>query len=553
MPYPLPHTAPLMVVLVGSGIAGLYAALKLAEAGQHVTLISKAAVGESNSRYAQGGIAAVLPTNPNDSLEQHVQDTLAAGAGYGNEAAIRSLLAEGYQAVEDLLAYGVPFDADADQGLALTREAAHSTNRILHAGGDATGAVVEARLRQQVDGHPAITCWANTLVSDLLLHQGQVVGVSYLHNTDTPTPASLRPPAPRGVLPAKAVVLATGGTGQLYQHTTNPSIATGDGLAMALRAGLPLADMAFVQFHPTALFGGEGCHFLISEAVRGEGGLLRNALGERFMLAEHPQAELAPRDVVSRGVFKQMLAQAEMPAPLNLPHVWLDVTAWPQGFGDQRFPSIAKVCQQLGLDWQRDYLPVAPAAHYAMGGIPVTPWAQSARRGLWVIGEAACTGLHGANRLASNSLLECLVLARRAAKGIAQASAELTPPPAEAWHALAQEALANLPATVTALPALEATLAKGRQQLQQLMWQHAGLLRTQHGIAVALAWVQGQQAVAKQAHWQQAGGWAGVELVNLLQVAEACLQDCLARPTSAGAHCWASSLPVGKVASTLGH
>ena len=391
-------TAPFDLVVVGSGISGLYTALKAADRGCSVLLLTKSKLSENNSRYAQGGIAAVLPENTQDSVELHIQDTLKAGAGLCDTKAVESILGEGYEAVADLLLYGVPFDRDQRNQLALTKEAAHSVQRILHAGGDATGHSVESTLIERVEQHKNIHYLEYVQVQSLDIEDQQLKAIDLF---DLKTSQGFR-------LKAKSVVLATGGVGRLYQQTTNPVIATGDGMALAKRAGIPLKDMEFIQFHPTAFYYEGKVRFLISEALRGEGGYLRNQAGERFAQASHPDGELAPRDVVTRAIFSEMRKD-------NTPNVWLDMTHLPAELLERRFPTIFKMALGFQVDLRKEPLPVAPAAHYCMGGIACDLNGGTAINGLYVVGEAACTGLHGANRLASNSLLECLVLARRVA------------------------------------------------------------------------------------------------------------------------------------------
>jgi L-aspartate oxidase len=501
------------VCMVGCGIAGLYGALLLADAGCKVLLITKSQGTESNSRYAQGGIAAVLPHNLDDSTERHVQDTLAAGAGLCDEAAVRSILAEGYEAVADLLRYGVPFDRQADGELAVTQEAAHSVRRIIHAGGDATGASVENRLAALVAAHPLITKLEEAYALDLCLAQGRVAGVQ-VYSRPNHTVYKVRTPF---------VVLATGGIGQLYRHSTNPAIATGDGLAMALRAVVPLQDMAFVQFHPTAFFHQGQVRFLVSEALRGEGGQLCNSAGERFAHRYHPAGELAPRDVVTRAIFDELAQSGE-------PCAYLDMTHLAPDYLMARFPTIYQSCLSFGVDLTTQPIPVAPAAHYCMGGIGVSVTGQTALPGLFAIGESARTGLHGANRLASNSLLECLVLARRTAQAIIDQGAmpplttlpEPTAPPAGLLAGRNQ-----------AIPS--PTLAPLVAQLRDMMWIHAGIVRTSQGLATAQA---------QLAHWldhakdtglvtQSIEGW---EYGNQLLVAQAIVHAAMARSVSIGAH-----------------
>ena len=382
------------VLVVGGGIAGLWTAVKAADAGFEVELVTKTDLAETNTRYAQGGIAAAL--FPDDSADRHFADTLDAGAGLADPAAVRVLCDEGPSRVRDLIRFGVEFDR-GESGLERGLEAAHSRPRILHAGGDATGAAIESALVATVRRR-AVHIAERTMLVDLIVEAGtsSALGCSTTIGAITEHRAD-------------AVVLATGGSGCLYRHTTNPAVATGDGVAAAWRAGARLADLEFTQFHPTAL-AAPGTP-LISEAVRGEGAVLRDRHGRRFMLDVHPDAELAPRDVVARAVWRQMTAQGGAP-------VLLDATALGAAFLARRFPGIDAVVREAGFDWSREPVPITPAAHYAMGGVATDLDGRTTLPGLYAVGETARTGVHGANRLASNSLLEAAVFADRAARAL---------------------------------------------------------------------------------------------------------------------------------------
>ncbi|MCQ6271772.1 L-aspartate oxidase [Pseudarthrobacter sp. R1] len=405
------------LIVVGSGIAGLYAALLATDAGADVVLLSKGKLRDSNTWYAQGGISAVLDgPAPGDTVAAHIADTLQAGAGHCDDAAVRLMCAEARRDIAGLQRFGVHFDCGSDGGPALGLEAAHSAPRILHAGGDATGAkvagaLIRAVLARQAEG--TLTVRTSAHATSLLQQDGKVVGVEVLHHG---TIAAVH---------ADAVLLATGGAGQLFAQTTNPAVATADGLALAVRAGAEVADLEFFQFHPTCLVSGAGAAnaatapgldrdpLLISEAVRGEGALLVDGNGKRFMRAYHPDAELAPRDVVSRSI---ALHLAKLGDPNG--HVYLDARAIEagkgQGFLAKRFPTLTERTLAAGIDWTRELVPVAPAAHYWMGGVHTDLHARTTVPGLYAAGEVACTGVQGANRLASNSLLEGLVFGRRA-------------------------------------------------------------------------------------------------------------------------------------------
>ena len=400
------------VIIVGSGIAGLTTALQIRAYGYSVLLVTKARVDEGSTKWAQGGIAAAL--GPGDSPAEHEIDTLKAGAGLCDRKAVHALVTEGPEAVARLIARGAVFDRGAGGEIALTREGGHLKNRILHAGGDATGAEISRALLAAVTEDPGIEVIEHALVLDALKSEsGRVCGVT-LHVIGEGTRDGV------GRALGKAVILGTGGLGQVFAQTTNPSVSTGDGVALALRAGAEVADVEFIQFHPTVLFLGEkssGQQPLISEAVRGEGAILLNDAKEQFMKGLHPLADLAPRDVVAKAIMSQMLKN-------NAQHVWLDVSKVPNF--SERFPNIYQSCIDHGINPEKDLIPVAPAAHYASGGVRVNLSGRSTVPGLYACGETACTGVHGANRLASNSLLEGLVFAARIADDIHQTLRKFT-------------------------------------------------------------------------------------------------------------------------------
>ncbi|MGE5528982.1 MAG: L-aspartate oxidase [Patescibacteria group bacterium] len=438
-------------LVIGSGLAGLYTALQLAKLGR-VALVTKAALEESNTFFAQGGIAAAL--DPGDSPALHFQDTLAAGAGLCRTEAVEVLVNEGPDRVRELIELGVPFDRGL-HGVALTREAAHSRRRILHALGDATGKAISQSLAALVRRHEAVTVWENTMAAALLVGERGCGGA--LAAAD----GGMR------AFTARATVLCTGGCGQLYPVTTNPGVATGDGIALAYMAGAQVTDMEFMQFHPTALSLPGAPHFLISETVRGEGGVLRNAKGERFMPSYHAQADLAPRDVVARAIAAEM-------AGAGVDHVWLDLGAMTPERIRTRFPNIHETCRHYGLDITREPIPVAPAAHYMMGGIHTDLWGRSSVPGLFACGEVACTGVHGANRLASNSLLEDLVFAHRIAEHLAR-EAEAAAPAAS----LRPAPLPEIPAGITP--------EAGLGDLRRTMAAAAGITRNGKDLNQAMA------------------------------------------------------------------
>ena len=381
-------------IVIGSGIAGLRAAIELAQAGARVTVFTKQKTSDSNTEWAQGGVAVVL--SDDDNAELHEEDTLFAGAGLCDEEAVKTLVEEGTKYIQELISWGTEFDREGGK-LIFTKEAAHSRRRILHAHGDATGKEISRALIARARQEKNISILPFTSTEGLIVIDGVCCGVRYID-------ALLR--APREMF-AKAVILCTGGAGQIYQHTTNPEVATGDGMAMAYFAGAEIADIEFVQFHPTVLSLDNAPRFLLSEAMRGEGGILRNKAGERFMFNYDKAGELAPRDVVSRSIVTEIRRTGTRTA-------FLDMTAHDEEFLKHRFPKIYETCQFYGLNIAKDMLPVSPAVHYFMGGMRTDLHGRSTVAGLYGAGEVTCTGVHGANRLASNSLLEGLVFGARA-------------------------------------------------------------------------------------------------------------------------------------------
>ncbi len=382
-------------VVVGAGVAGLRAAIELAVGGQ-VLVIAKDSLRESSSEYAQGGIAAAV--SDDDEVALHEHDTLLAGDGLCDPAAVHILVEHGPEAIEELIGWGAEFDREGSK-LAFAREGAHSRSRVLHAHGDSTGQEIARTLYRKAASLPNVAFRSYASVSDLCVDDEEVTGVT-VHDG-----------AGRTAIPARAVLLATGGLGQIYRDTTNPAVATGDGVAIAYRAGAVIGDIEFVQFHPTALHVEGAPSFLLSEALRGEGAYLRNSAGERFMHRYHEMGELAPRDVVSRAIFAEM-------QKTGAPHVFLDLTHLAPGRVQSRFPRIYETCLAYGVDLARDPAPIHPAAHYAMGGVKTDLDGRTNLRRLYAAGEVACTGVHGANRLASNSLLEGCVFGARAGKSM---------------------------------------------------------------------------------------------------------------------------------------
>jgi L-aspartate oxidase len=492
------------LLVVGSGIAGLIAALELSR--KHaVTLVTKATLAESNTRWAQGGIAAAVFSD--DSAASHVADTLSAGAGLCNPDAVHILCTEGPDRIRDLIRLGVPFDQTPTGDLARGLEAAHSKPRILHAGGDATGLSIETALVRAVRA-TNINVLEHTFALDLVLHNGIVAGLEVIDPKGLPR-----------TLDADAVILASGGAGQLYLHTTNPSVATGDGIALALRAGAQLADTEFYQFHPTALATTtslDSSPFLISEAVRGEGAVLLDIHGHRFMPHIHPAAELAPRDVVARGIARQMAAQQGRP-------VLLDATALSADFLATRFPSIDAATRARNLDWSREPIPVTPAAHYWMGGVRTDTYGRTSIPGLYAVGEVACTGVHGANRLASNSLLESLTFAWRCAHLFLDE-------PSAPGLAADFSPLNQLQQTPDFSPgdSPSPTTPITRLELQTLLWTHAGIERNATDLGAALHTLTHSHTEGFTVH--------DLETANLFALARIAVTAALAREESRGAH-----------------
>jgi L-aspartate oxidase len=482
------------LIVVGSGVAGLYAALRAAP-HRRVLLVTKGALEESNTRYAQGGIAVALSAA--DSPELHRRDTIAAGDGLCTSEAVAILTEEAPDCILDLLHLGVPFDRDGDT-LAWTLEAAHSRPRVLHAGGDATGASIEKALARAVRA-AGVAVVEHALCTALAVEEGRVRGVDLLVRG-----AAVRITAPH-------VLLASGGAGQLFARTTNPAVATGDGLAIAYRAGAQVMDLEFMQFHPTALDVPGAPSFLISEAVRGEGGILRDCTGRAFMADYHPAAELAPRDVVARAIHQQMMRTGG--------GVELDVTHLDPALVERRFPSILAFCRRFGIDPLRRPIPVSPAAHYLMGGVRTDSWARTSLPGLFACGEVACTGVHGANRLASNSLLEGLVFARRAVQAM------LDDPTGEATFA------APAHSTPLTLPAAGAPPAGFRARLREALWHEVGLVRTNHSLRRAAAVLREMSAAADHPVTVEQH-----ETANLALVARLMLAAAEERAESRGAH-----------------
>ncbi|MFB4324689.1 MULTISPECIES: L-aspartate oxidase [Paenibacillus] len=485
------------VIVIGSGIAGLYTAI-MASATQNVLLITKKSLLESNTRYAQGGIAAV--TAEDDSPAYHRQDTLLAGAGLCSSAAVDVLVNEGPVGVQELIRLGTTFDVENGE-LALTKEGAHSHRRILHANGDATGYEIVRALSIQVEMLHNIEVWDDHFVIDLITEQGECHGALVQ-----------MPDGKRVFVRGRATIMCSGGAGQLYRYTTNPEVATADGIAMAYRAGAEIRDMEFIQFHPTALSYPGAPRFLISEAVRGEGAVLRNIRGERFMPKYHELQELAPRDIVARAIVSEMEATGST-------FVYLDITHESPEMVKHRFPTIYETCMQYGLDLSSDWIPVSPAAHYMMGGIKTNLHGESSVKRLFACGEVSSTGVHGANRLASNSLSEAVVYGSRIVERIKSLPEPSGDPLGVSFHLGRKDAPSQ-------------AMVEKRLKLQKVMVRYAGLRRNRDTL-IRAAEELGRQLPLFQSMLSKREEY---EFANMLTASLLVVQGALGREESRGAH-----------------
>lgn len=503
-------------IIVGSGIAGLYAALKIeqqAKLPDGIMLITKSKLGESNSKYAQGGMVAVLKENKCDSTESHISDTIKAGAGLSEFNTVKFISENSDKVVKDLLNFGVEFDRDKDGNLCFTKEAAHSVRRILHSGGDATGKMIEKSLVEQVQNNNNIDVYEEGTVVELLINSnGECRGVLVFNNMTGEYETVYSP----------AVILATGGIGQLYKYTTNPEGATGDGLAIAYNAGAVMQDMEFVQFHPTALaFDDDVNRFLISEAVRGEGAKLVDADGMEFMAKYDERKELAPRDIVTRANYNEMMKN-------HLANVYLNASCIYKAKLAERFPTISKKCLEHGIDISKDFIPVAPAAHYFMGGIRTDVEGRTSINGLFAIGEVSSTGLHGGNRLASNSLLECVVCAYEVADFLK--TQKLDAP--KSIDANIKSIIDQYSEEDEDVEPIDTDVFKA--ELKDIMWNYCGILRDEKSLITALEKLD--ELKSKFPRTRKCQTKAEYEFKNMLTVARMIVVSALGRKESRGAH-----------------
>lgn len=491
------------VLIIGSGIAGLYAALHI-PARMRVIIVTKADIDKSNSWLAQGGIAAVI--DPGDKFSSHVEDTLKAGAGLCDLKAVETLVREGPENIRELVDWRVPFDTNPEGELMITREGGHSCRRIVHCGGDATGRETTRRLAEIVSARQNVKIMFDTYLVDLLTDADGVTGAIVSGNE----PMLIKCPN---------IILATGGIGALYEHTTNPTGAVGDGIAAAKRAGAEVVNMEFVQFHPTTMTpqsGQSGRRFLISEAVRGEGGILKNHLGEPFMQGKHPLADLAPRDIVTREIIKEMRRT-------GTDKVWLDVSSMDEEFFSKRFPTIFGECRKFGINVPYDMIPVRPAQHYLMGGINTDLDGRTNVKGLYACGECAWTGIHGGNRLASNSMLECLVFGRRAAKRIVSDFRS----PDDIMLKTSELPLSSGESRP------DGYFDEKRRGLKAVMTSDANAVRTPKGMAHGKAYVD---SLLAELDSLKLDSRAGYELYSMATAADCILTGAINRKESVGAH-----------------
>ena len=520
---PMKHST-YSVIIVGSGIAGLYAAIKLAQTAKvpdGILLLTKSNLSECNSRYAQGGIVGVLDENKQDSISLHVADTIKAGCGLSDFNVVKFISENSQHAIKDLMACGVNFDKNEQNQLNFTLEGAHSVRRILHVGGDATGFGIEKALVDKIKNDKAIssniTIYEQTLAVELLLDAHDNCRGLISFNAATKEYEALYAPV---------TVLATGGTGQIYKYTTNPSVTTGDGLALAIKAHANIKDMEFIQFHPTALsLENSDARFLISESVRGEGAKLINQNGEYFM-QNHPQKDLAPRDVVAREIYSQISRGNK---------VFLDASFIGVEKFKKRFPNIYKTCLENNIDITKDFIPVSPAAHYCMGGIKTEVNGKTSIKNLYAVGEAACTSLHGANRLASNSLLECVVCAYELVNTISKQDLQSSK--------IIDETVLNTIKKYTETDGCNANncnVSELKAKLKNIMWNNVGIIRTEDSLLTALSEINKIDEIFDNKN--MCSSLEEYELRNMLLVAKCIINAAINRKDSIGAHYRADSV-----------
>jgi len=488
-------------LVIGGGVAGLRAAIELATKGS-VLVLTKDKPTESSTEYAQGGVAVAL--SDEDEVGIHYEDTIKAGDGLCREHAVKILVEEGPELILELISWGAEFDKEGTK-LSFTMEAAHSRRRVLHSRGDATGKEIERVLIKKARSFPSISRFDFAFTLDLIVDNDRCIGAAVLRGEKVVN------------VFAKAVILATGGAGQVFSRTTNPMIATGDGIAIAFRAGALVSDMEFIQFHPTTLYFPAAPPFLLSEAMRGEGALLKNVNGKRFMPEYHEMSELAPRDAVTRAMVSEMVKT-------NSKHVYLDLTHLDKEFVRKRFPVIYTTCLQYNIDITEDLIPVSPAAHYIMGGVHTNIDGETSIKGLFAAGEVASTGVHGANRLASNSLLEGLVYGartgKRAAKYVAEEKVDITE-------------IESYPKGIADKPAmLPGDVEKTRSSLREVIWNKVGIIRCDESLSIAKKWLDKKNAVLDMSFQNR----RGFELRNMLTVAQLITDAALFRKGSVGAH-----------------
>lgn len=523
------------VIIVGSGIAGLYAAIKLSESmtlPDGILLVTKSQLSESNSRYAQGGIVGVLPENIKDSVSLHVADTLKAGCGLSDLNVVKFISENSKFAIHDLIEYGVNFDRNEKKELTFTLEGAHSVRRILHAGGDATGYSIEKALVEKVKNDNSISqnisIYEQTHAVELLVDSKKQCRGIIAFNAVTKEYETIYAPA---------TILATGGTGQVYKYTTNPTVATGDGLALAVRAGAEIKDMEFIQFHPTALsIDNDDSRFLISESVRGEGAKLINKDGEYFMENYHELKDLASRDIVTRSIYAEMKRT-------GTDKVHLDATLIPVETFKKRFPNIYNNCLKAGIDVTKDYIPVSPAAHYCMGGIKTSVDGHTSLKNLYAIGETACTSLHGANRLASNSLLECVVTAYELVNTLSFSNLQNSEIIDDSIMALIKKYSVSDEETRS-----DSDMDKFISDIKETMWKNVGIVRDESSLLTALSDIN---KIAAAFDMNKICSTAKeYEVRNLIYVAKCIINAALKRKTSIGAHYRSDSIEPQEQKST---